>query len=63
MEQTERNGLEAFRQLRKEARHSEEYLAVGIDIAKERYHAFFGTARGKINPQVDSSGEASVKLV
>jgi len=47
MEQTERNRLEAFRQLRKEVRHSEEYLVVGIDIAKERHHAFFGTARGK----------------
>jgi len=47
MEQTERNRLEAFRQLRKEIRHSEEYLVVGIDIAKERHHAFFGTARGR----------------
>jgi len=47
MEQTERNRLEEFRQLRKEIRHSEEYLIVGIDIAKDRHHAFFGTARGK----------------
>jgi transposase len=47
MEQTERNRLEEFRQLRQEVRHSEEYLIVGIDIAKDRHHAFFGTARGK----------------
>ena len=47
MEQTERNRLEEFRQLRKEIRHSEEYLIVGVDIAKDRHHAFFGTATGK----------------
>ena len=47
MEQTERNRLEAFRQLRKDIRHSEEYLIVGIDIAKDRHYAFFGTATGK----------------
>ena len=28
-------------------RQSEEYLIVGIDIAKERHHAFFGTPKGK----------------
>jgi transposase len=28
-------------------RHSEEYLIVGIDIAKDQHHAFFGTATGK----------------
>ena len=47
MEQTERNRLEEFRQLRQEVRHSEEYLVVGIDIAKDQHHAFFGTATGK----------------
>ena len=47
MEPTERNRLEAFRQLRREVRQSGEYLIVGIDIAKDRHHAFFGTARGK----------------
>jgi len=47
MDQVNRNRLEEFRQLRKEVRHSEEYLIVGIDIAKERHHAFFGTATGK----------------
>ena len=47
MDQVNRNRLEEFRQLRKEVRHSEEYLIVGIDIAKDRHYAFFGTATGK----------------
>jgi len=47
MEQVNRNRLEEFRQLRQEVRHSEEYLIVGIDIAKDQHHAFFGTATGK----------------
>jgi transposase len=47
MDEIDRNRLEEFRQLRKEIRHSEEYLIVGIDIAKEHHHAFFGTATGK----------------
>ncbi len=47
MDQVNRNRLEEFRQLRKEIRHSGEHLIVGIDIAKDRHHAFFGTATGK----------------
>ncbi len=47
MDQVNRNRLEEFRQLRKEVRHSEEYLIVGVDIAKDRHYAFFGTATGK----------------
>ncbi|MEE9910331.1 MAG: transposase, partial [Deltaproteobacteria bacterium] len=39
--------LEEFRQFRKEIRGSKEYLIVGIDIAKEKHHAFFGTATGE----------------
>ena len=39
--------LEQFRQFRKEIRGSSDYLIVGIDIAKEKHHAFFGTATGK----------------
>ena len=39
--------LEEFRQLKKEIRSSGEYLIVGIDVAKERHHAFLGTATGK----------------
>ncbi len=39
--------LEQFRQLKQEIRGSEEYLIIGIDVAKEKHRAFFGTARGK----------------
>ena len=39
--------LESFRQLRKEIRGSNEHLIVGIDVAKDNHHAFFGTARGE----------------
>ena len=39
--------LKAFRQLKKEIRGSKEHLIVGIDIAKEKHIAFFGTATGK----------------
>jgi len=39
--------LEEFRQLRSEIRGSQKHLIVGIDIAKEKHHAFFGTATGK----------------
>jgi len=47
MDELNRNRLEEFRQLRREVRHSEKYLIVGIDIAKDQHHAFFGTATGK----------------
>jgi transposase len=47
MDELNRNRLEEFRQLRQEIRHSEEYLIVGVDIAKDRHHAFFGMATGK----------------
>jgi len=47
MDENNRNRLEEFRQLRKQIRQSEEDLIVGIDIAKEQHHAFFGTATGK----------------
>src|SRR4030042_6871078 len=39
--------LEEFRQFRREIRKSAEYLIVGIDVAKDKHHAFFGTATGK----------------
>ncbi|NVM27128.1 MAG: transposase, partial [Desulfobacterales bacterium] len=39
--------LEQFRQLKKEIRGSERHLIVGIDVAKDKHHAFFGTATGK----------------
>ena len=44
---TENIRLEEFRQLRSEIRGSTKHLIVGIDIAKEKHHAFFGTATGK----------------
>jgi len=47
MDELNLSRLEEFRQLRQEVRHSGEYLIVGIDIAKDRHHAFFGTATGK----------------
>jgi transposase len=47
MDGQEHSRLEDFRQLKKEIRGSKEYLIVGIDVAKERHHAFFGTATGK----------------
>jgi transposase len=33
--------------LKKEIRGSEEHLIVGIDVGKDKHHAFFGTATGK----------------
>jgi len=38
--------VEEFRQLRKEIRGSERHLIAGIDIAKDKHNAFFGTATG-----------------
>jgi len=47
MNQEDRSRLEDFRQFRKEVRGSGEYLLVGIDVAKDKHYAFFGTAQGK----------------
>ena len=47
MNETDRIRLEEFRQFKKEIRGSAEYLLVGIDVAKDKHHAFFGTATGK----------------
>ncbi len=47
MDVEESNRLKEFRQLKKEIRGSEEHLIVGIDIAKDKHHAFFGTATVK----------------
>lgn len=44
---TEQERLNAYRQMRSNIRNSEHYLVVGIDIAKEKHHAFFGTPAGK----------------
>jgi len=39
--------LREFQQVRNEIRGSTEHLIVGLDIAKERHNAFFGTATGR----------------
>jgi transposase len=41
------NRFEQFCQFRQIIRGSKEHLIVGIDIAKDKHHAFFGTAYGK----------------
>ena len=47
MEQVDGIRFQEFQQLKKEIRGSDQYLIVGIDVAKERHNAFFGTANGK----------------
>ena len=42
-----RNRLEEFRQIKRDIRGSEKHLIVGMDVAKNTHHAFFGTATGK----------------
>jgi transposase len=41
------NRREQFSQIKSEIRGSEDYLVVGIDVAKAKHHAFMGTATGK----------------
>lgn len=38
--------LDQFRQIKKEIRGSRDYLIVGIDVAKHKNYAFYGTATG-----------------
>ncbi|MCE1274382.1 MAG: IS110 family transposase [Chlorobiales bacterium] len=45
---SEAERLSAYRQLRTQIRSSAHHLIVGIDIAKEKHHAFFGMATGKV---------------
>ena len=47
MDEREDIRLREFRQLQREIRGSGWYLVVGLDVAKEQHHAFFGTATGK----------------
>jgi len=47
MNEVDRIRLEQFRQLRKEIRGSEGHLIVGIDVGKDKHHAFLGTATGE----------------
>ena len=44
----EKDRLEKFLVLRSEIHGSEEFLVVGIDVAKEKHHAFYGTATGEV---------------
>ncbi len=44
---TKEDRLKIFMELRKTIRGSESILVVGVDVAKDRHHAFFGTANGK----------------
>ncbi len=48
MDKNDDSRLEEFRQLKREIRGSMQHLVVGMDIAKERHHAFFGTPAGKV---------------
>ena len=47
MDKNDDTRLKEFRQLKNEIRGSTQHLVVGMDIAKERHHAFFGTPAGK----------------
>ena len=47
MDDTEVIRYEQFCQFKAEIRSSRDYLIVGIDVAKDRHHAFFGTATGR----------------
>jgi len=44
---TEESRLQLFRKLRSSIRGSETHLLVGVDVAKDRHYAFFGTSNGK----------------
>jgi transposase len=47
MSELDRIRLGKFRQLQEEIRGSSGHLIVGIDVAKDKHHAFLGTAAGK----------------
>ena len=47
MDTNDDSRLARFRQLKREIRGSTRHLVVGIDISKDRHHAFFGTPAGK----------------
>ena len=40
------NRIDLFRQIKRQVRGNPDFLIVGIDIAKDRHHAFFGDANG-----------------
>lgn len=43
----EQDRLRIFRSMRSSVRGSDKHLLVGIDVAKSKHHAFFGTANGR----------------
>ncbi len=47
MDKNDDSRLRFFRQMKNEIRGSQDYLLVGIDVAKDRHDAFFGSARGR----------------
>jgi transposase len=47
MKQVDGIRFQEFRQVKNEIRGSDKYLIVGIDVAKEKHNAFFGTATGR----------------
>jgi transposase len=47
MNDLEDSRLVAFRQMKQEIRGSDRHLLIGIDVAKNKHNAFFGTATGK----------------
>lgn len=47
MKQKHYDRIEAFRQLKKQIRGSNDYLVIGIDVGKKKHHAFLGTTTGK----------------
>jgi hypothetical protein len=47
MIESEDSRLKAFRQMKEQIGGSKAHLIVGIDISKEKHHAFFGTPTGK----------------
>jgi transposase len=44
---TAKDRLDLFNELRNSIRGSEKYLLVGVDVAKNKHHAFFGTPNGR----------------
>lgn len=58
--------LSLFKNIRSTVRGSEAFLVVGIDVAKNRHHAFFGTPNGKTiwkNLVFDNSKDGFEKLL
>jgi transposase len=47
MNESECSRIEQFRQIKKKIRGGNDYLIVGIDIAKSKHHAFLGTPNGR----------------